>query len=83
MIDHVATDMFDTAASLEEGTRLYRELEQRIADSDRELLAHVYEAMLAHEEKFKHAAYLVGLQAGSGQLHLAVTLHNQRADHGA
>jgi hypothetical protein len=78
-IDQLAADLFDTASSLEDGTRLYGELETRVSPATRELLAAFYEAMLAHEEKFKHAAYLVGLQAGSGQLDLPVPLHDERA----
>jgi hypothetical protein len=79
-VDHLADQVFGTASSLEQGAQLYRQLKERLAADDRELLAKVYEATLAHEGKFEHAAYLVGLLAGSGQLPGRVVFLNQRAD---
>jgi hypothetical protein len=78
-IAHVADELFGTAGSLEEGAKLYGDVEQRLAEDDRELLAKLYEATIAHEEKFEHAAYLVGLMAGSGQLPEKLAFLDQRA----
>jgi hypothetical protein len=77
-IAHIADEAFGSATSLEEGAKLYGELEQRLAPEDRELLAKLYDATVAHEEKFEHAAYLVGLMAGSGQLPDRVAFLDQR-----
>ena len=77
-IAHIADEVFDAPRSLEHGAKLYGELEDHIAAEQRELLAKVYEATLAHEEKFEHAAYLVGLMAGSGQLPQRVAFLDQR-----
>jgi hypothetical protein len=79
-VDHLADQVFGTASSLEQGAQLYGELERRLAADDRELLAKLYGATLAHEEKFEHAAYLVGLLAGSGQLPGRVVFVDQRVD---
>lgn len=67
-ITHMAEELMDAKGSLAEGALLYGQLEERLAPETRELLAKFYEATIAHEEKFEHAAYLVGLLAGSGQL---------------
>jgi hypothetical protein len=77
-IDQIADEVFGTAISLEQGANLYGQVEERLAADDRELLAKLYEATLAHEEKFEHAAYLVGLMAGSGQLPKKVAFLDQR-----
>jgi hypothetical protein len=77
-ISHVADQLFGAEASLGEGAKLYGELEDRIAPEHRELLARFYEATIAHEEKFEHAAYLVGLLAGSGQLHEKIVFLDER-----
>jgi hypothetical protein len=67
-ISHIADELFGADASLKDGATLYGQLEERVPPEHRELLAKFYEATIAHEEKFEHAAYLVGLLAGSGQL---------------
>ena len=77
-VDHVADQVFGTVRSLEQGAQLYSELSERLTADDRELLAKVYGATLAHEEKFEHAAYLVGLLVGSGQLPGRVVFLDQR-----
>jgi hypothetical protein len=77
-ISHVADQLFGAEASLGEGTILYARLEERMAPEHRGLLATFYAATIAHEEKFEHAAYLVGLLAGSGQLHEKVVFLDER-----
>jgi hypothetical protein len=77
-ISHVADELLGAPQSLEEGASLYRKLEGRLAKEERELLAKFYEATIAHEEKFEHAAYLVGLLAGSGQLAENVVFLDER-----
>jgi hypothetical protein len=77
-ISHVADELLGAPQSLEEGARLYRQLEGRLAKEERDLLAKFYEATIAHEEKFEHAAYLVGLLAGSGQLAENVVFLDER-----
>jgi hypothetical protein len=67
-ISHLADEFFGAPRTLEEGVRIYRDLEQRLSPPEREQLARFYRAIIEHEEKFEHAAYLVGLLAGSGQL---------------
>jgi hypothetical protein len=42
------------------------------------VLNRFYDAVVAHEEKFEHAAYVVGLQAGTGRLKLAAKLVSER-----
>ena len=79
-VDHVADQVFGTASSLAEGSQLYGELKERLAADDRELLAKLYAVTLAHEGKFEHAAYLVGLLAGSGQLPGRVVFLDQRVN---
>jgi hypothetical protein len=67
-IDAQAGRLFDSAASLERGSDLYARLEARLAPQDRPLLRELYEAVTSHHERYEHAAYLVGLRAGSGKL---------------
>jgi hypothetical protein len=67
-IDAQASRIFDTQASLARGGELYARVEQRLAPDDRELLRELYQAITRHHERYEHAAYLVGLQAGAGQL---------------
>ena len=43
-------------------------VEQKLPPSDRGLLRDLYEAITKHSERYEHAAYLVGLQAGAGKL---------------
>ena len=67
-IDGQAAKLFDPNLSLERQRTLYARLEQRLRPEDRELLRELYEAVTSHAERYEHAAYLVGLHAGSGQL---------------
>lgn len=67
-ISHLADQNFEATSSLQEGKAIYHELEQRLAPADREQLKKFYDVIVKHEEKYEHAAYLVGLAAGSGQL---------------
>jgi hypothetical protein len=67
-IDAQAGRIFDTAASLARGSELYARVEQRLRNEDRALLRELYEAITRHYERYEHAAYLVGLQAGAGKL---------------
>jgi hypothetical protein len=67
-IDAQAGKIFDTRASLSRGSDLYARVEQKLSPSDRGLLRDLYEAITRHHERFEHAAYLVGLQAGTGKL---------------
>jgi hypothetical protein len=77
-ISHIADELLGAPTSLEEGAKLYRQLEGRLTPEDRQLLAKFYEVTIAHEEKFEHAAYLVGLLAGSGQLPEKVMFLDER-----
>jgi hypothetical protein len=77
-VAQIADDVFGSEASLQEGRQLYRDVEKRLALEDRELLAKLYKAALAHEEKFEHAAYLVGLLAGSGELPETIAFLDER-----
>jgi hypothetical protein len=43
-----------------------------------EVLNRFYDTVVAHEEKFEHAAYVVGLQAATGRLKLARKLVSER-----
>jgi hypothetical protein len=80
-IDAQAAKLFDSAASLERGSELYARLEARLGPQDRPLLRELYEAISSHHERFEHAAYLVGLRAGSGKLEgLPPALPDERAD---
>lgn len=67
-IDAQAAKLFDPAVSLDRQRTLYARLEQRLRPEDRDLLRELYEAVTSHSERYEHAAYLVGLHAGSGQL---------------
>jgi hypothetical protein len=67
-VDAQARRLFDDAASLERSSELYARLEARLAPQDRPLLRDLYEAVTSHHECYEHAAYLVGLRAGSGKL---------------
>jgi hypothetical protein len=67
-ITRLADELFAAPTSLEAGIQIYRDLQGRLAPVDRERLATIYDAIVAHEEKFEQAAYIVGLLAGSGQL---------------
>lgn len=67
-ITHIADELLGAPLSLAHGAELFRQLQGRLAPSDGEQLATFYEAIIAHEEKFEHAAYLVGLLVGSGQM---------------
>jgi hypothetical protein len=67
-IDAQAARIFDTAASLARGSELYARVEHRLPAEDRALLRELYEAITRHHERYEHAAYLVGLLAGTGRL---------------
>jgi hypothetical protein len=67
-IDVQAGRIFDTVTSLARGSELYARVEQRLRTEDRALLRELYEAITRHYERYEHAAYLVGLQAGAGKL---------------
>jgi hypothetical protein len=67
-IDAQASQIFDTKASLNRGSELYARVEQRLRPDERGLLRELYEAITLHHERYEHAAYLVGLQAGVGRL---------------
>jgi len=77
-IAHMAEEAFGSGRSLQEGADLYGDVEQRLAPEDRERLAKLYDATVAHQKKFEHAAYLVGLMAGSGQLPEKAAFLDQR-----
>jgi hypothetical protein len=77
-ISHLADQNFEATSTLQQGRAIYRELEQRLAPADREQLKQFYDMILRHEEKFEHAAYLVGLAAGSGQLLDALVFTDER-----
>jgi hypothetical protein len=67
-IDLQAARIFDTEASLRRLSELYARVEQRVRAEDRPFLRELYEAATHHHERYEHAAYLVGLQAGIGRL---------------
>jgi hypothetical protein len=67
-IDVQAGRIFDTESSLARLRDLYARAEQRLRPDDRPLLRELYEAVTRHHERYEHAAYLVGLRAGSGRL---------------
>ena len=79
-IDRVASELVDGTRMLMEGQRLYAELRDMISSEALEVLNRFYETLIAHEEQFEHAAYVVGLQAGTGQLPIATRLISQRHD---
>ena len=62
-------------------TELYARVEQRLRPDDHPLLRELFEAITRHHERFEHAAYLVGLQAGNGTLSgLPPVLGDDRTD---
>jgi hypothetical protein len=67
-IDAQAGRIFDTQVSLARGSDLYARVERLLKPEDRGLLRELYEAITSHGERYEHAAYLVGLQAGAGRL---------------
>jgi hypothetical protein len=67
-IDVQAKKLLDVAGSQARYTELYARVEQKLRDDDRPLLRELFEAITRHHERFEHAAYLVGLQAGNGTL---------------
>lgn len=67
-IDAQAGKLLDVAASLSRYTELYARVEQRLRPDDRPLLRELFEAITRHHERYEHAAYLIGLQAGAGRL---------------
>jgi hypothetical protein len=77
-IDSVAGKLFDATRTLMEGKRLHTELRGMISSEALEVLNRFYDTVVAHEEKFEHAAYVVGLQAATGRLKLAGKLVSER-----
>ena len=67
-IDAQAGKLFDVTSSLSRSTDLYTRVEQRLRPEERPLLRDLYEALTEHHERYERAAYIVGLQAGAGQL---------------
>jgi hypothetical protein len=67
-IDQQANKLLDVAGSQKRYTELYSRVEQRLRPDDHALLRELFEAITRHHERFEHAAYLVGLQAGNGTL---------------
>jgi hypothetical protein len=67
-IDAQANKLLDVAGSQARYTELYARVEHRLREDDRPLLRDLFEAITRHHERFEHAAYLVGLQAGNGTL---------------
>jgi hypothetical protein len=67
-IDAQARKLLDVAGSQTRYTELYARVEQRLREDDRPLLRELFEAITHHHERFEHAAYIVGLQAGHGTL---------------
>jgi len=79
-IDAQANQLFDSGTSLARNRELYARVELRLAADDRPLLRQLYEAILAHQEHFERAAYLIGLRAGAGRLEgLPPVLPDERA----
>jgi hypothetical protein len=54
------------------------DLRDLISSEALEVLNRFHETLIAHEEQFEHAAYVVGLQAGTGHLTLATRLMSER-----
>lgn len=77
-IDRVASELFDGTCTLVEGRQLYAQLREMISSEALAVLNRFYETLIAHEEQFEHAAYVVGLQAGTGHLMLASRLISER-----
>jgi hypothetical protein len=80
-IDAQANKLLDVAGSQARYTELYSRVEQRLRSDDRPLLRDLFESITRHHERFEHAAYLVGLQAGNGTLSgLPPMLDDDRSD---
>jgi hypothetical protein len=80
-IDLQANKLLDVAGSQARYTELYARVEQRLRPDDHPLLRELFEAITRHHERFEHAAYLVGLQAGNGTLSgLPPVLGDDRTD---
>ena len=78
-IDLQVRRMVDSETALARSRELYARLEARLAPEDRPLLRELYTAVSSHHERYEHAAYLVGLRAGSGKLEgLPPLLSDQR-----
>jgi hypothetical protein len=77
-IDVIANELFDAKNTLNEGRELFAQLKDMISPEALGVLNRFYETLLAHEEKFEHAAYLVGLQAATGGVNLAAALLGER-----
>jgi hypothetical protein len=77
-IDVIANELFDATTTLVEGKQLFVQLQGMISPEALRILNRFYETLLTHEEKFEHAAYLVGLQAATGRLKLAAALLSER-----
>ena len=77
-IDVIANELFDAASTLREGKQLFAELQGMLSPEALRLLNRFYETLVSHEEKFEHAAYLVGLQAATGRVKLAAALLTER-----
>ena len=67
-IDAQVSKLLDVATSIACYKELYARVEQRMRPDDRPLLRELFEAITGHHERYEHAAYLVGLQAGAGRL---------------
>lgn len=67
-VDAQANRIFDAETSISGCRELYARVEARLTPDDRPLLRELYEAIVAHQEHYEHAAYLVGLRAGAGKL---------------
>jgi hypothetical protein len=79
-IDVVASELFDARTTLQEGKQLFSELQGMISSEALAVLNRFYETLVKHEEKFEHAAYLVGLQAATGRVQLAAALLTEREE---
>jgi hypothetical protein len=78
-IDAQVARMVDSETALTKSRELYARLEARLIPDDRPLLRELYTALSSHHERYEHAAYLVGLRAGSGRLEgLPPVLPDQR-----
>ena len=77
-IDVVANELFDATRTLMEGRRLFVELKGMISSQALEVLNRFYDTLVTHEEKYEHAAYLVGLQGATGRVNLAAALLSER-----
>jgi hypothetical protein len=83
-IDVIADELFDAPNTLAAGRQLFLQLQGMISPEALAVLNQLYETLLTHEEKFEHAAYLVGLQAATGGVKVPAPLLNERrADAGS